>query len=165
MTMQIHSSRITKENDFLLSGIAEAAPWAIWILPTGLTLEEPDAQALLNGFGDLRCILWHTSDGGAHTQRVKDHLRALGEWPDLTRGIFATGTLNYFSLSRTTYSDVAWIHACAPASLVAFLSRSTAGIDSTLSFIPGDDRCAQAWTDAVQGLEWLWLLRTTRQSS
>ena len=164
--MQIHSGPITSSHETVLPGIAKAASWGVWIRPTNSAFRTEDAQILLQAFGDFGCILWHTSEGGARSRRMKDHLRSLGTWPPLSKNVIAQWTLEHFSIPRTVYGDICWVSFEAAGSLGALLSRSTSGSDSTLSFIPEDDLSAQQWISGVYGLQWLWLLgsQTTTRS-
>src|SRR5918993_1429775 len=100
MTIQLHSSAITEEHDRVLPGLASVAPWGVWLRPPTLSsFETLDAEVVLRAFEGLRCVVWHVTDGGAHTDRVKDHLRAFGKWLALSPNILAEWTANYISLS------------------------------------------------------------------
>lgn len=159
MTIQLHSSAITKEYDRVLPGLAKIAPWSVWLRPNLSSFETLDAEVVLRAFEGLQCVIWHVTEGGAHSDRVKNHLRAFGKWPALSRNIVAEWTADYVSLSEKFYSGVACASLDTPQILAALLARSTAGVDSALSFIPKDSRSTRAWISAVYGLEWLWLLR------
>jgi hypothetical protein len=166
MTIQLHSSAITEKHDRVLPGLASVAPWGVWLRPPTLSFFETlDAEVVLRAFEGLRCVVWHVTDGGGHTERVKDHLRAFGKWPALSRNIVAEWTANYISLTEKLYSGVACVSLDTPKILPALLARSTSGVDSALSFIPKDSRSTRTWISAVYGLEWLWLLRENVRSA
>ena len=165
MTIQLHSSAITEEYDRVLPGLARIAPWGVWLQPNLSFFETLDAEVVLRAFEGLRCVVWHVTDGDAHSDRVKNHLRAFGKWPALSPNIVAEWTANYISLSEKFYSGVACVSLDTPEILPALLARSTSGVDSALSFIPTDSRSTQTWISAVYGLEWLWLLRKNKPSA
>ena len=159
MTIELHSSAITEEHNRVLPGLARIAPWGVWLRPTLSFFETPGIEVVLRAFEGLQCVVWHVTDGGARSDRLKNHLRAFGNWPALSANILAEWNANYISLSKKFYSGVASVSFDRAKIFAALLARSTSGEDSALSFIPKDSRSTQAWISAVHGLEWLWLLR------
>lgn len=130
----------------------------MWILPTGPFWKPRDASRILSAFKHLRCIAWLASEGGGDTPAIRNHLRAFGQFAGPKTNILVQRTLNHLSSRKTIYSDIAWFDSQQGESFVSFLSRSTAGTDSTLSFILNDELSVENWSKAVTGLEWLWLL-------
>src|SRR5215213_8089055 len=130
----------------------------IWILLEGPSWESRDAQKILTAFPDLRCAVWLASDGGVHTPAIKNRLRAFANYSGLAENVIVERTLSYPSSKTIVYSDTAWLDSEHSESLTLFLSRSTAGADSTLAFVPDDEVSIENWSKAAIGLEWLWLL-------
>ena len=158
MTLELYSSSLDETVDSGFPKLRRAAEWVMWVLPQEPSWEREDARRLLGAFPDLRCIAWFASDGGEHTPAVKNHLRAFGSFAGPAKNVVVRRTLNHLSSEKTIYSDIAWFDSEHGESLASFLSRSTAGTDSTLSFIPNDELAIENWSYAVMGLEWLWLL-------
>lgn len=158
MTLELYASSGDETVEPAFLELCTAAPSVIWILPTGPSWESPDAQQVLSAFPGLRCVVWFASDGGAHTPAIKNRLRAFGNYSGLAKNVIVERTLSYPSSSKTVYSDTAWLDSENSETLTAFLSRSTAGADSTLSFISDNKVSVENWSKAVTALEWLWLL-------
>ena len=158
MTLELYSSSPDETVEAGLPQLRKAAEWVMWVLPTGPFWEPRDASRILNAFKDLRCIAWLASEGGGDTPAIRNHLRAFGQFAGAKKNILVQRTLNHLSSRKTIYSDIAWFDSQQGESLVSFLSRSTAGTDSTLSFILNDELSVENWSKAVAGLEWLWLL-------
>ena len=158
MALEIYASSSGDLIEPAFLELCTAAPKVLWILPTGPSWEGGDVQQVLSAFADLRCVVWFASDGGAHTQAIKNRLRAFGNYSGLAKNVIAERTLSYPSSGKTVYSDIAWLDAVHSETLATFLSRSTAGADSTLAFIPDDEPSVENWSKAVSGLEMLWLL-------
>jgi hypothetical protein len=166
MTLEVYSSAPEETVDSGLPQLRTAAEWLIWMLPTEPAWGNDEVQSVLRAFHDLRGIAWFVSDGGAHTPAVKNHLRAFGSYkPDLAEKVIVERTLTYRSANDTLYSDIAWLDAGHGESLASFLSRTTSGADSTVSFIRPDDFAVAEWSKAVAGLEWLWLLGNNKLSA
>jgi hypothetical protein len=158
MTLELYAFPVDETIETAFPELHKAAPAIIWILPEGPSWESRDAQKILTAFPGLRCVVWFASDGGAHTPAIKNHLRAFGNYPGLAENVTVERTLSYPSSKTIVYSDTAWLDAEHSDSLISFLSRSTAGADSTLAFISDDEVSVENWSKAVIGLEWLWLL-------
>lgn len=67
MAIQLHSSAITKEHARVLPGLAGSAPWGVWLRPTLSFFETLDAEVVLRAFEGLQCLVWHVTEGGAHS--------------------------------------------------------------------------------------------------
>lgn len=158
MTLEVYSSSLGETVDSGFPTLRKATEWVMWVLPAGPSWEHGDALRILSAFQGLRCVAWFASEGGAHTSAIKDHLRAFGSLAGAAHNVVVQRTLNFLSSNKTIYSDIAWFDSEHNASLVSFLSRSTVGTDSTISFIPGDEGSVENWCKAVNGLEWLWQL-------
>lgn len=158
MTLDVYSSALDETVEASFPQLRKAAEWVIWMLPAGPVWEPGDASRILSAFQDLRCIAWLASEGGGDTPAIKNHLRAFGQFPGAAKNVLVQRSLNYLSAKKNIYSDIAWFDSEHGASFASFLSRSTEGTDSTLSFIPNDERSVENWSKAVTGLEWLWLL-------
>jgi hypothetical protein len=163
--MQIYFSRINTDYNQMLPRLVEVEGWALWLKPAASTLNHEEMSKLGTAFSHLRGIIWLASNGGARTPRIKEHLRAFGQWPALSKSIVAQGTFRQYSNDEATYSDVAWVPSEAYDSVAKLLSRTTAGADSILSFIPDNEEYAMSWARIVFGLNWLWLCRSWVLSS
>lgn len=158
MSLEVYSSSPDETFEAGLPELRKAGEWVLWVLPTGSSWEADEAQRILSAFQNLRCIGWFASEGAGDTPRIKNHLRAFGQFAGPAKNVVVQRTLNYLSSKKTVYSDIAWFDSEHSESFASFLSRSTAGVDSALSFIPRDERSVENWSKAVIGLEWLWLL-------
>ena len=157
MTLHLYASPLDETVEAGLPQLRKAAEWVMWVLPAGPFWEPGDALRILNAFQDLGCIAWLASEGGGDTPAIKNHLRAFGQFAG-AKNVLVQRTLSYSSSKKTIYSDIGWFDSEHGESFASFLSRSTAGTDSTLSFIPNDELSVENWSKAVTGLEWLWLL-------
>jgi hypothetical protein len=160
MTLELYASSGDEAIGTAFPELHQAAESTLWILPEGPSWESRDVQQVLTAFPGLRCVIWFASDGGAHTPAIKNRLRAFGNYRGLAENVVVERTLSYPASKTLVYSDVAWLNSEHSESLTSFLSRSTAGADSTLAFISDDERSVEKWSKAVIGLEWLWLLGT-----
>lgn len=158
MTLEVYSSPLDETVEAGLPQLRKAAEWVLWVLPKGHRWEPGDASTILTAFKDLRCIAWLASEGRGETQGIKNHLRAFGEFAGAAKNVLVQRTLNHLSSKKSIYSDIAWFDPEQSEGFASFLSRSTVGTDSTVSFIPNDERSVENWSKAVTGLEWLWLL-------
>lgn len=164
MTLEVYSSSVDETVDSGFPKLRKAAEWVMWVLPAGPLWEDGEALRILAAFQDLRCVAWFASDGGEQTPTVKNHLRAFGHFAGPAKNVVVQRTLNYLSSTKTVYSDIGWFDSEHSESFASFLSRSTAGVDSTLSFIPANERSVENWSKAVMGLEWLWLLGNNKMT-
>jgi YD repeat-containing protein len=154
--LQIYASAVTSRHDRLLPRLAEVSEWSLWVRLGSVGPVEADIAQVGHAFSGLRGVVWHVSEGRGLSPRIRDHKRALGDWPKLAAGVVARNTLTYASSDRTVYSDVAWVSPDAYGSLANLFSQNMAGIHSTVAFIPPDERAAEQWGDIVLGLNWLW---------
>ncbi len=159
MTSRIYSAPISPKYNRLLPSLDGAAEWAIWLQPEGWRYAGNDIASLVHAFEPLRAVVWLASDSGARTPRIRDHLRALGDYRSLVKSLVAKTTVQYLDSAGVIYSDVAWLSSDSSGDLANLLSRSTAGCDSSLAFIPKNGPPTQKWVDIVSGLNWLWLCR------
>lgn len=156
MVIQIYSAQVTSATDALLPGLHGAAEWMLWLQSQDLPhFEEQDIAILMRAFEPLRGIVWSVSSGGSRTQRIRDHLRALGRYPSLKKNLVSQTTIQDLPHENKLYSDVAWLSPDSSGDLADLFNENRAGCDNTVAFIPSDEKVAQKWSKVVAGLSWL----------
>ncbi len=138
-----------------LSSIQEVS--ILWLLQPISSWGSEDMLSIFSSTQGLTAYVWHLSSGGTKTPKIRNHLRAFGAWKELSRSVFSQRTHSFHNQDTQYFSDCTTASPAAVDELLALFTRSTAGKDCALAFLPSQEGVATAWSHMTVGLEWSWL--------
>jgi|SRR5579859_35252 len=156
MTLAFYSAAAGPEHEQPLPGVQDVAEWALWIFAENWDYEPAEVAELRQAFRPLRGIVWHAQGGAFKSRIVPVGREFFSKSPHLMLQLVSLVTTEYQSQLGKIRSGVAWLSPDADTEVAELLSRNDVNRDRTLAFLPDTAEAAEAWTNVVYGLSWLW---------
>jgi hypothetical protein len=134
------------ESAALAPGFDSVAEAALWLRAVdSLHLTADHIGQIANALQPLCGIIWFLTSRSGQAPSIREYLRAFGDRKGLRDRLVAKVSLTFLDSKSVAYSDVAWVGEDSHESVADLLAQNSASRYCALSFIPANQRTAEAW--------------------